>query len=606
LVSPSQNEFFNTNQSFNLIVYFNDTMRNQAVNGTMWYSINGGAWQFTFNNNGTAGYYNLTIDCSTIYPYGQQSVLISLNHTYYQNKTIAYNFKVFCLTELAIYYPNQFINKVSDEIFNITIYFYDTNRDTGITGSIIYYTVNGTVYNNNYEIGNGYYNITIYNWEVCRDIGCGLIDININASKTYYYNQSLVFHYYLYNITTQLIDQDILTVIRSQNATFNVFYLRNDSSPILGAQLEIISINPSFFYTWGDNGDGTYYLELNTINVLGMGSTPYTIIFKIFSKFNQTQIYTVNLYVLKFNISIEVIEQPNEVDLGEVFNMVLNLTNHFNGEPINNLDISIFVDFGTSIWEDSNTTSINGLVFFKISVPQNAVQVNITIQFNGDSIFLASEIIFSIKLDTDDNVNGDLTNQPPLFSMYLILIVGAVVGIGLFVVYKKKRSSSLKTAAAEELKILPSIKSEEQFKDFIQEDIIIKRSIETTKEIDRIIKKEDKIEAKFMMLNLDKLKDKIESKISATIDKKEDITGLEENKTMKGRVVGFDEIDDEDREFEEKLDKISITDKIEFEKLKNSIIELNKDGLNLLKKGELKKALENFKIIRELLRNNKI
>ncbi|GAH02943.1 unnamed protein product, partial [marine sediment metagenome] len=280
---------------------------------------------------------------------------------------------------------------------------------------------------------------TIYNWEVCRDIGCGLIDISINASKPYYYNQSLVFHYYLYNVTTQLIDQDTLTVIRSQIATFTVFYLSNDSSPILGAQLQMISINPSFFYTWGDNGDGTYYLELNTINVLGMGTTPYTIIFKISSKFNQSQIYTVNLYVLKFNISIEVIEQPNEVDLGEIFNIVLNLTNHFNGEPINNLDISIFVDFGTSIWEDSNTTSVNGLVFFKISVPQNAVQVNITIKFNGDSIFLASEIIFSIKLDTDDNVNGDLTNQPPSFSMYLILIVGAVVGIGLFVVYKKKR-----------------------------------------------------------------------------------------------------------------------------------------------------------------------
>ncbi|GAG76769.1 unnamed protein product [marine sediment metagenome] len=38
-----------------------------------------------------------------------------------------------------------------------------------------------------------------------------------------------------------------------------------------------------------------------------------------------------------------------------------------------------------------------------------------------------------------------------------------------------------------------------------------------------------------MMLNLDKLKDKIESKISATIDKKEDIQELGENNTIKGK-----------------------------------------------------------------------
>ena len=808
LINPSQNQLFSTNQTFNIIVYFNDTLKTQPIDGIMWYSINSGIWQSTATNNGTVGYYNITIDCSSFDPYGSQSVSISLNQTFYQNKTLDYNFRVICLTELSISYPNQFINKFSDELFSITIYFYDNNKVLGITGADISYNVNGTVYNYVYEVGNGYYNITIYNWQVRSDTGYGLIDITINANKTNYFNQTSVFHYYLYNATTQLIDQDTLNVIRSQNVTFTGYYLFNDSTPILGANLQMISINPNFFYTWGGNGDGSYYIELGTTNVLGMGSIPYTIIFNISSQFNQTQIYSVNLYVWnrtdyivnnlsqinysyylnsepwiiyygedvtfnisyfdtdngdklisgawgnftlfnstknwesiliytdingfyyftlntsdlftgiynvkvklnstnfnstisifqfeviacnvsanilalnqygstinlnntiyeayfgdnitiymnflnsfsntpiiggfgnltfnnqssyysdidndgiyiwelnssnlefgrysfivsfnkvnfqnhsfeiffdinRFNIDITVIEQPDEVSLGDIFSITLNITNQFIGEPISNLNVSIFIDFGVHSWEDFNITSVDGLISFKINVPLNATKVNVTIQFIGDSSFKPSEVVFPINLNTSDN--GDLINLTLLISIFLILIGGAIIGAGLFIVYRKKRSSSPETIAEEESKILSSSKSEEEFKEFIQEDIIILKSIETTKEIDNIIKKGEKIDKKFMILSFDKLKDKIESKISVSIDKGEYIKELVDNKTII-----------------EKLDKIAFDEHLELEELKNFINKLNEEGLDLLKEGDLKNSLKKFKRIRELLTN---
>ena len=807
LINPFQNQLFNTNQTFSIVVYFNDTTKNQPIDGTMWYNINGGIWQSTIINNGTAGYYGISIDCSTFDPYGPQNIIISLNQTYYQNKTINYNFNVICLTELSTINLNQYVNKFSDESFNITIYFYDTNYGIGILGSLISYTINGTVYNQINEIGNGYYHITIYNWQICNDVGYGLIDITINANKTYYFNQTLVFHYYLYNATTQLIDQDTLVVIRSQNVTFSVFYLTNDSYPISGAKLQMISIDPNFFYIWGDNGDGSYYIELDTINVLGIGSIPYTIIFNISSQFNQTQIYSLNLYVWnrtsfkvntlsqvnytynlnydpwiiyygedvtfnisyfdtdhynqlifgawgnfslfnstknwdpvliytdingyyyftlstkdlftgiynvkvklnstyfnstvsifqfkiipcnvsyniisltqygevinlnnsiyesyfgdnitisinflnsfsnnliiggfgnltfnnqnyyyldfdsdgiytweintsqigfgrysfivsfnkvnfqnksfeiffdinRFGINIAIIEQPEEVVLGDIFSITLNITNQFIGNPISNLNLSIFVDFGTFSWEASNITSINGLISFDIKVPLNATQINITIQFSGDNSFTASEVNLSINLNKD---HDGVPNQLPLLPMFIILIVGASIGTGLVIAFKIKRSNSSETMAEDELKILSSNKPEEIITDFIQEDIIIRKSIETTKEIDKIIKKREIIEEKFMILNLDNLKDKIESNILVSTERAELNKELVENEANV-----------------EIFDQNFLVRQNELEELKNSINRLNHEGLNLIKKGELNKSLEKFKKIRALLRN---
>ncbi|UCC18582.1 MAG: hypothetical protein JSV62_10785 [Promethearchaeota archaeon] len=809
LITPSQNQLFNTDQSCHIVVYFNDTIKNQPINGTMWYSINGGIWQSTTNNNGTAGYYNITLDCSTFSPYGPQSVLISLNQTYYNNNTLNYAFRVLGLTDLSITNLNQFINSISDEYFNITVYFYDFNNGIGIVGANISYNINGTVYNYIYEIGNGYYNITINNWQVCNDIGFGLIDITIDANQPLYYNQTLVFHYYLYNATSQLIDLDTLHVVRSQNATFTVFYLGKDLSPIQGAQLQIMSINPDFSYTWSDNGDGSYSLELETINVLGLGSNPYIIIFNLSYSFNQTQIYSVNLYIWnrtsflvngltqlnysyyhnmepwliyygedvtfnisyfdidyknklilggwgnftlfnstkswnsvllytdlngyyqftldtnklftgiyyvkvqlnstyfnstigvfqfeiipcnvsyniialnqyggtinlnstiyeayfgdnisiylnfvnyfsndpiiggfgilsfnfqnyyyfdidrdgiylweintsqliigrysftinfinknyqnfsfeivfdinKFNININIIEQPVEVAPGDSFNISFNITNNFIGNPINNLNISILVDFGVYSWSSYNITSFNGKIIFKINVPLNATRLNITILFLGDNAFNANEVSFSIDLNIENNGNGSLTNHSIFIVLLISLIIGTIIGTGLFVIYKKKRISSPKSIAGEDLKTLSPIEAEEEFKDSIQEELIIRKSIETTKEIDKILKKGVLVKNKFMILNLDNLKDKIESKMQPSIDKKDVISELVESK------VALEQIDD-----------VFLIDQIELETLKGSIRKLNKEGLDLLKKGEIKDSLEKFKKIRELLR----
>jgi len=112
LIDPIQGASFNSDESFNITLYFRDTINNQPINAKMWYCINGGIWSSTTNNNGTVGYYNITIDCSIFDPYGVQNVLISLNQTYFYNKSLNFNFNIIGITELILISPSQ------DEIFN--------------------------------------------------------------------------------------------------------------------------------------------------------------------------------------------------------------------------------------------------------------------------------------------------------------------------------------------------------------------------------------------------------------------------------------------------------------------------------------------------------
>ncbi|MHA1869434.1 MAG: tandem-95 repeat protein [Promethearchaeota archaeon] len=103
LISPAQNSVYNPSDSFNIVVYYNDTGLDQPIDGaTIYYSIEGGSWQSITSNNGTSGYYEIPIDCSTL-GNGDKSVDITSNRTFYNNQTLKYNFH--------INYPPSIINK---------------------------------------------------------------------------------------------------------------------------------------------------------------------------------------------------------------------------------------------------------------------------------------------------------------------------------------------------------------------------------------------------------------------------------------------------------------------------------------------------------------
>ncbi len=253
---------------------------------------------------------------------------------YKENLTIVGN------THLSITYPEQDIDWFSDEYFNITIFYNDTELNTGISSAEIEYNFGaGFKSTNLFDYGNGYYNITIYNWQV-RDYSFGLTNIQINTNKTYYVNQTKNYSYYLYNVTTQSIDQDTLGVIRATNATFTVHYMWNDSTPISGADLELISIDPNFISSWKDNGDGRYDLILNTSNVVGKGSNSYEITFNISSLYNETQVY--NVYLFVYNRTELIVSYPEQnIDWlsDEYFNITIFYNDTDNEAGISGADI---------------------------------------------------------------------------------------------------------------------------------------------------------------------------------------------------------------------------------------------------------------------------
>jgi len=59
------------------------------IRSTIYYEIDGGGTQIVNTNNGTSGYYEILIDCSTLGT-GQKTVELSANKTLYQSQSLEY------------------------------------------------------------------------------------------------------------------------------------------------------------------------------------------------------------------------------------------------------------------------------------------------------------------------------------------------------------------------------------------------------------------------------------------------------------------------------------------------------------------------------------
>jgi len=95
LKAPDQEAVFRSDETFNIIVYYEDSNFNTAINGaTIDYNIDGQGWQSTTLNNGTIGYYIVPVDCSVFTSEGLKTLEIRANKNYYESQTLFYNFNV--------------------------------------------------------------------------------------------------------------------------------------------------------------------------------------------------------------------------------------------------------------------------------------------------------------------------------------------------------------------------------------------------------------------------------------------------------------------------------------------------------------------------------
>ena len=219
---------FDSDETFNITVYFNNTVRNQGINKSIIIVEVDGGFYLNSSVNVTRiidfgnGYYNITVNCSdSIFTnYGPYTIEVNMNKSYHYNQTDSFPINITGKTALTVLkFPDK-NNYGSEDLFNITAYYNDTVRNQGIIGANITVEVDGNLYLNSsvdptnqiVDIGNGYYNITVN----CSDTDFkyyGEFNLRVNASKIYYYSQS----------------NSSLDPIIIGNTTLNILYPSNES-----------------------------------------------------------------------------------------------------------------------------------------------------------------------------------------------------------------------------------------------------------------------------------------------------------------------------------------------------------------------------------------
>lgn len=100
LIEPDQEATYYTNETFNIIVYYEDSKQLKAIDDTtLFYNIDTQSQRSTTTNNGSIGYYTIPIDCSSFTTNGTKKVDITATKDYYLNQTLRYDFNIIVIEE---------------------------------------------------------------------------------------------------------------------------------------------------------------------------------------------------------------------------------------------------------------------------------------------------------------------------------------------------------------------------------------------------------------------------------------------------------------------------------------------------------------------------
>jgi len=127
---------FDSGETFNITLYFNDTVKNVGINeSTVVITVNGSAYTpLAFYDYGD-GYYNITVNCSDdVFDdqgYGSFNLSINSEKINYYSQTTSFIIYIKGETSLtATKFPEPLKGYYnSDETFNITVFFNDTSRN---------------------------------------------------------------------------------------------------------------------------------------------------------------------------------------------------------------------------------------------------------------------------------------------------------------------------------------------------------------------------------------------------------------------------------------------------------------------------------------------
>ncbi|KKM64123.1 hypothetical protein LCGC14_1504550, partial [marine sediment metagenome] len=272
ILSPLDGSVFSNSQIINITVQYSDVVKNQGiVNAEINYTLNGGIdWK---NDNITyigQGKYNITIDCNNtdFVSYGPNTIKINASKQYYNNLSKSVNILILSESTLTILSPLNGAAFDSANTFNITVKYNNSIRNEIISNPSINYSLDGGNsyrYDNIESIGNNMYNITVD----CNDNdfgNYGLMNIIINTSKQFYYNQSDSFAISITGNTSLTLSKWPNKAFYYLNEIFNITANFNDTSrnqEITGAIIEVDVDGIPYITTPVYVGNGNYNITIN-------------------------------------------------------------------------------------------------------------------------------------------------------------------------------------------------------------------------------------------------------------------------------------------------------------------------------------------------------
>ncbi len=385
IISPSPLDSFNSGDTFNITVQYNDTSRNQGISGASFtVKVNGTAYTEVIYHDLLNGTYDITLNASDneFFPYGIVTIELNFSKDVYYSSNNSVQVQIIGESTFDRLSPEMYAIYLSGEQFNIILQYNDSVRNIGIDDATIEYTLNGTGYksiNWAYE-GNGIYNITIDVDDSDFGSTYGYRNIIVNVSRAFYVNHSLTYTFHR-QIPTSIDPsnfQDLGSVLRGLNVSYTFNYSDTLSNPISRANYSVIGDDYNFNYFLQDFGNGTYTMHLDTDNVVA-GFT-YQFQFNVSATGNETQIITLNITVTITQTAIVNVSFNDTIARNSGLNQTIEFyfNDTTNNQPITGLtsnDIVVYDNSTGSIWDtnDFNWTLINiaGAGNYRLNVSMN-------------------------------------------------------------------------------------------------------------------------------------------------------------------------------------------------------------------------------------------
>lgn len=356
-----------------------------------------------------------------------------LNKTHYYNQTQQLDINIVGLTESHIDSPSQDQTFYSNETLLIELSFDDSLKGTPIDSAIIQWKVGliGSYSSTNVSYISGNYQIELWFSHSLFD-GYGSFTLYFMFNKTNYYNQTDSLYFNLIGLTsiniiniTQYnqaisLNGSVYEAQAGDNMTIYANFLSDYPYKILTGAIGILTFNGVNYTSLGNIG-GLYEWEINTIS-LPFGLYNFNITFSKTNYENSTTVY--NFRINNLIAKIRSIESPVSVKQGASFYLCLELYYELYEEiSINNANLSITIDFGTSISSQYAFTNASGMVNYQIDVPRNALQIIITAYYPGNGTYTSA----SFEINDIDLIP---VKEPDNFPFLPIILIASVVSIG--------------------------------------------------------------------------------------------------------------------------------------------------------------------------------